>query len=294
MTLAHNNMGDLWVDLLDMLLHRGAAISPRGMPTREITDMKVVLLNARNNILMHPVRKPSHRFMVAEWLWMFFGHIDVKTIERYNKHIAQFSDDGVSFNGSYGAPIIAQWQDTVDTLKRDPNSRQAVIYIFGFKERRYAPLLQSKDVPCTIALQFLLRGGKLDCIATMRSSDVWLGLPYDMFNFSMLQNILAGQVNAEVGQLSMNLGSSHLYGTNFKAAEDVLKDRSTGQTMYYVPSPALPGAPPWWLDKVLEGDPPPTKDDVPVHQLMWLRYAYVLHAETNQEALTWLTRPELA
>jgi thymidylate synthase len=61
----------------------------------------------------------------------------------------------------------------------------------------------------------------------MRSSDVWLGVPYDVFNFSMLAHLVCGLLNehrkfdnaVKPGQLFLTAASSHLYETNWADAK---------------------------------------------------------------------------
>ena len=60
-------------------------------------------------------------------------------------------------------------------------------------------------------MQFILRNGKLDLIVTMRSNDIWLGLPYDLFNFTCMQIQMAMELGVEVGVYYHNAGSLHMY-----------------------------------------------------------------------------------
>lgn len=208
--------------------------------------------------------------MVAEWLWIMYGLDSVTTLARYNKKMLDYSDDGVTLAGAYGPRLKLQDRYLATALRKDPMTRRAVATIWAPN-----PSLDSKDIPCTVALQFIRRPvGQLNCIVTMRSSDAWLGIPYDIYSFSMIANYLAGALNLEPGWLAMNLGSAHLYGDNLKAARDVIADLSLGQRR----SPRLTSFPPPGLLKILEGDdgtgpvgplPPP-----------WDAYARVLAAPT--------------
>jgi thymidylate synthase len=78
-------------------------------------------------------------------------------------------------------------------------------------------------------MQFLLRNRRLNNIVTMRSSDAWLGIPYDVFNFSQMTNVIAAVLThikrqvIEVGALTLNLGSSHLYSQHWEKAREILK-----------------------------------------------------------------------
>ena len=56
----------------------------------------------------------------------------------------------------------------------------------------------------------------------MRSSDAWLGWPYDAFNFTcisiytLLQLMHQHRKTYKLGNLSINAGSQHLYERNWK------------------------------------------------------------------------------
>lgn len=265
-----------WINLLDHLYNFGTRSAPRGKPIREICGVSLHITDGYANILESERRNLNYRFMVAEWLWIWFAHTDVATIARYNKHIAQFSDDGVTFNGAYGAPISAQWSRVVDTLRADPDSRQAVIQIYS------PPRGPTKDVPCTISLQFLFRG-RLDLIVTMRSSDVWLGLPYDFFTFSMLANIMAGQLGYEVGSVLMNLGSSHLYEVNADDAHKILLTHEGIDPRDALRSPQVEGIPPLWLDESLTKREPVCQN-LGMMLRPWVDYERVLCAPKMVEA----------
>jgi thymidylate synthase len=266
-------VGRAWQRLLH-LLYVSPRVSPRNHPCREQIDVTMRVHNPRYNIFINEHRRLNYRFMVAEWLWMWFGHEDVRSISQYNPNIAQFSDDGIVFDGAYGPRIRAQWDYCLRKLQEDEFTRQAVLYIY------HMPEFPTKDVSCTLSLQFLLRHYELHLIVNMRSSDVWLGIPYDAFNFTMLQNIMAAQLNARVGTFTMHLGSSHLYEVNVEKAALVL-DAGEG-AVADVLSPKLPGTPPLQLNTILE-----TKSG----QLgcwPWTHYAEALCAPTSHEAMTCL------
>ncbi len=81
---------------------------------------------------------------------------------------------------------------------------------------------------CTVALAFQLRGGRLNAHAFMRSSDLWLGWPYDVFTFAMVTATVCQRLNttaferggplAAPGTLWLTAASSHLYEKNAEEA----------------------------------------------------------------------------
>jgi thymidylate synthase len=204
--------------------------------------------------------------MIAEWLWMAAGREDVATIARYNKQIAQFSDDGVKFAGAYGPQMLHQIPWAMEQLQK-PGCRQAVIQIW------HPTPAPSKDIPCTLSWQLLARDGRLNAVITMRSSDIWLGLPYDFVNLSQLMSGIAGELGLETGELIFNLGSSHLYDRDREKAGAVL---TQPELLGCVTSPRLPGRPP--ADTVLDSDTIALAEP-------WATYRDVLRAKTQAEAL---------
>ena len=81
----------------------------------------------------------------------------------------------------------------------------------------------TKDTPCTLSLQFLLRDGRLNLTTTMRSNDVWTGVPYDMFSFCSMQVMMAMTLGVGVGTYTHQAGSLHIYERNLPDGEKTLE-----------------------------------------------------------------------
>jgi len=214
----------VWLETLEKTLAKGKEVSPRGRKTLELPQ-HTVEVDARRPVLMIPERKLSYQFMAAEAYWILTGDNRVETIEPWNKHITKFSDDGKVFAGAYGPKVVEQLNYVVKALAKDSDTRQAVMTIW----RPNPP--PSKDIPCTVALDFKMRGAQLNCHAFMRSSDQWLGLPYDVFNFSMLTHLVCGLYHAngtrpaiEPGTLYLTAASSHLYEEQWEDARKLIRN----------------------------------------------------------------------
>lgn len=208
-------------------------VGPRGMATREIRHCWYRLRDPSRCATWLPGRDLNYSFMVAEWLWIFLGRDDVEMIGFYNENIKQFSDDGVNFWGAYGPQWRGQIGGVLERLRSDRDSRQGVIVIARAEYNRPTwkrvgiietpdRYLSTKDVPCTTTMQYLIRNGVLECGVTMRSSDAWLGLPYDIFNFCMLQRCVAAELNIRPGHLTIHIGSSHVYERDVEKAKHVV------------------------------------------------------------------------
>jgi thymidylate synthase len=264
---------DAWLELASRVLVTGHSVKPRGMEVRELTATQVTFRGSES-LMYHPDRGLNYRFAVAEWLWMLAGSDAVEPLARYNSQMRQFSDNGVSLDGAYGPRFMPQVSRVVDTLIRDSDSRQAVMVIWRPEDAWYPP---SKDVPCTISCQFLRRDGELQSIWTMRSNDLWLGLPYDAYTFSQVTAAVAGLLKVPVGDVTVQVGSSHIYEQHFEAAGQVMRRWEEGHSIH---SPALPGLPPFDLTRFLLDPQGRSSFDEP-----WETYAQVLESKRSADAL---------
>lgn len=175
-------------------------------------------------------RKLGYKFMAAEAAWILTGDNRVATIAPYSSRIREFSDDGVRFFGAYGPPVRDQLGHVIRALRDDDMSRQAVLTIW----RPNPP--QTKDVPCTVALQWMIREGQLHCFASMRSSDAWLGWPYDVVNFSVISRAVQLELSGLssvlfLGNLYLTAASQHLYDRDSARARECISDDETIKTM---------------------------------------------------------------
>lgn len=259
-----DNFASAWFELLRRLHTYGLPVAPRGQETHELVGIQLRVNDMSKNILVHPARNLSYRFMIAEWLWMAAGRNDVASITKYNKRIAEFSDDGRTFAGAYGPRLLPQIPWILEQLTK-PGSRQAVVQI-------WTPCpLPSRDIPCTLNWQLIARNGALHAVVNMRSSDVHLGLPYDFFNFSQMTSSIAGTLGLDRGAMTFNLGSSHLYDCDRDVASRVL---AAPDAIECIGSPPLPEWPPSTILDSTDALKPP-----------WDAYRNVLDAPTNAAAL---------
>lgn len=211
-----------WLHIIAELLRKvkdANTISPRAMPTVEILHNSVSYPISAP-VVVSPLRGLNYTFMAAEALWILDGDDRVETIAPYNPNIAQFSDDGKYFAGAYGPQIFNAFDYVVNTLEKDRDSRQAVLTIWKPNPQ------PSKDIPCTVSLTFNIRDNKLNVHVFMRSSDVWLGVPYDFFNFAVLGMLVTHHLSGkypelETGNVYWTAVSSHLYLRDYEKAVTV-------------------------------------------------------------------------
>jgi len=240
--MQYDNLNHLWWDALKQIMMQGSELDSRAGNTKEILGFQTVLTNPLKNILLgFPERKFSLSYACAEMLYYLSGTNKIEMIEAYAPSYKNFAEKGLAY-GSYGArwrynPGFVQENQIffhpngdnqldalIHLLKEKPNTRQAIITMWDSGDLLHAIIGDHKDLPCTIALHFLIRENKLYLIATMRSNDAWLGLPYDIFCFTTLQRIIAEELNLELGTYIHQAGSEHLYEKNFEKVNKILEN----------------------------------------------------------------------
>lgn len=207
--------------------------APRDKKIREVLGVSFGIENPRNRLLYIPEREFSITYAIAELVWYASGENSTEWISNYSGFWKDISDDGVTANSAYGARIFAphqriaqgrftQWEYVKNELKRDPDSRRAVIHIRTPDDSIDAKL----DVPCTLSLQFFIRDGKLHLIAHMRSTDLIFGLSYDVPAFTFFQEMLANELGIPLGTYMHVSNSLHVYEKHFEMCENILEGAS--------------------------------------------------------------------
>lgn len=161
-------------------------------------------------------------------------------IDKYDK----YSDDNHTLYGSYGSRIygsgknkLNQFENLIKILSTKRKTRQAIIQILEPADLFTA----TKDLPCTISLQFLVRDNKLHMFTNMRSNDIFKGFAHDVFSFTMLQEIVARILDLELGTYNHFVSSFHLYEKDMKKATAYLNEgyQSTKHHMPTMPRHAI-------------------------------------------------------
>lgn len=225
---------------VESLLDAGMPIHPSKGRATELQAVSLELLNPRAR-LSRTERRGRLISTLGELSWYLAGANDTDFISYYIDSYQQY-DEGGHIHGAYGPRIFGTGtakplQDALDNLSTNPCSRKAVIQIFVSDDVASS----HKHVPCTCTLQFLLREGRLHLIAYMRSSDVHLGFPHDVFTFTMIQELAARSLGVELGCYVHVAGSFHFYEHTREALEEFLSEGWQSTTQM----PPMPTGDPW-------------------------------------------------
>ena len=181
--------------------------------TKALFNVGFYITDPLDNQIINRERNWKQEYAEAEWQWYLSGNRNISELGKlYGKTPEiwkRMADDKGNVNSNYGW----QWQRNaqldmvIEMLKQKPETRQATISIYDGKEiTDYA-----HDTPCTYAVQFTTVHGRLDMCVTMRSNDLWYGFCNDQYCFSMLQGLVAHELNVEPGVYYHFAHNMHLY-----------------------------------------------------------------------------------
>ena len=117
-----------------------------------------------------------------------------------------------------GEPYKNQLQFIIDELRRNPDSRRAVIDIRDNSDDMY-----SDDPACLQHIQFFIRNNKLHMKVLFRSNDACKAAFMNAFALIMLQKKIADELAIPVGTYTHRANSFHCYERDFKLLDNYVK-----------------------------------------------------------------------
>ena len=204
--------GRLIDDVYKKLIEKLLKSETIGNNTREIENCILQVKEPRLYFFSFPYREISTKYADAELKWYWSADNRCETIGQYAKMWLRLTDDGVTNNSAYGYILFKKYgfnqlEQIIELLRKDKNTRRAVLNISDPTIDR----INTKDMQCTIALQFIIRDNKLDTTVYMRSNDVYFGLPYDYIFFMSLANYIASKLELKIGTYTHVATSMHMY-----------------------------------------------------------------------------------
>lgn len=208
---------------LQEVLQCGASTAQTKGDTEEILGHVFTIPDGRDRLLAaHP--QFDLLIGIGHWLWIMAGRQDFESIRYYNRGADKFSADKFKMHGAYGPRLFGigvfdQVNRQIELIRARGDSRRAVATVFSpeFDSFRKSVDGAEDEIPCTVALQFRPRDGKLHTVTMMRSQNAFGLLPLDVFVFTLIQEYVAREVHREVGTYCHFSASFHYYKRNHRA-----------------------------------------------------------------------------
>lgn len=224
-------VNDALPDLARHVLNGEELGSRKGERVLERLHQQITLTEPWDRYPRLGLRRASLPAQIAETMWILAGRNDVEWLSYYLPRAVEFSDDGETWRGGYGPRIrrygdpmlpgrlhLDQLDAVVRELRESPTSRRAVIGIWDASmDARRENEGPWKDVPCNDIISFQSRLGELHAHVFVRSNDLmwgWSGI--NAFEWSVLQEVIAGILGIEVGTLTFSISSLHAYDRHWE------------------------------------------------------------------------------
>jgi thymidylate synthase len=186
--------------------------------TLEILQCILVIKNPRDRWILSrmPIYNPAYG--LVEFVWLFNGDNDGDVLRFWNPKLSNYAGDSKYMHGAYGYRLkhafgIDQICRAYLSLKSNACSRQIVLQIWDPKIDLPADngTPKSEDIPCNLTSLLQIRNGSLYWTQISRSNDMIRGVPYDILQFTLLQEFYASWLGCDVGEYVHISNSMHIY-----------------------------------------------------------------------------------
>jgi len=202
----------------ELLVHPDYDHNSRGGATYELLPCVLRIENPRQRWILS--RRPPYNpaFGLVEFIWIITGNNESRVLNYWNRDLPKHSGVGDVYHGAYGFRLrhehgLDQIKRAYQVLSQTPETRQVILQIW--KPEIDLPAIDglpvSTDIPCNVMSLLKLRDGCLHWSQIMRSNDIMRGLPYNIIQFTLLQEIMAGWLGSKLGDYFHLSDSLHVY-----------------------------------------------------------------------------------
>ena len=222
-----------YLDLLTDILEVGADRGDRtGTGTRSVFGRQL-RFNLNEGFPILTTKRVHFKSVVNELIWFLRGDTNTRWLRDNGVSIW---DEWATDEGELGPVYGAQWHAwptkkgetinqidyVVDCLKHRPESRRILFHAWNVEYLPDETVSPQENVragkmalpPCHLLYQFYVARGQLSAQLYIRSSDVFLGLPFNIASVALLVHMLAQQCQLGVGDVIITLGDAHLYSNH--------------------------------------------------------------------------------
>ena len=240
--------------LRDIRLH-GEELSVRGKSCSELRNRTIVLERPCERCIVTPGRMNDIFITIAETMWVLAGRNDLGFLQHYLSRARDYSDDGSTWRAAYGPRLrrlrggTDQLMENLRLLKSEPLTRRSVATLFD----PTLDFIESKDIPCTNWIHWLVRQDKLHMNIAVRSNDIIWGFSgINTFEWSVVHELMSGWLGLAVGEQTFFISSLHLYKHHYDRADYII-EKFPGVTCYEYGAKILsPTVGSQEFDKILE------------------------------------------
>ena len=230
-----------YLDLLGDVLENGAVKGDRtGTGTISVFGRQM-RHDLSEGFPLLTTKKLHFKSIVNELIWFLGGDTNVKWLNEngvkiWNEWATEEGDLGPVYGKQWTAwptkdgGTINQIDYVVNALKTNPNSRRILFHGWNVEylpDEKVSPQENARQgkmalPPCHLLYQFYVVNNKLSAHLFIRSSDSFLGLPYNTASLACLTHMLAQQCDLDVGEIVISLSDVHIYSNHMEQVKTQL------------------------------------------------------------------------
>ena len=240
-----------YYDLLEEILLNGVKSDDRtGVGTYSLFGRQL-RFNLNEGFPLLPGKFTPFNLVAAELLWFLKGSTDNEDLRALNGNDRptiweEWADSDGDLGPIYGHQWRRWWCDTrinegeilvdqianlIEGLKKRPFSRRHIVSAWNVADLPDESLSPQENVyrdkmalaPCHYTFQMYVDGdNRLSCLVNMRSSDTFLGLPFNIASYALLTHMIAEVCHLSVGDLIFSLGDVHIYSNHVDQVNELL------------------------------------------------------------------------
>jgi thymidylate synthase len=230
----HDTIGDMshpeyqYLELMAKILAEG-----KSKPTRGIHNVKSIFghqlrFDMRYGFPLLTTKKMPFSILLHELFWFISGNSNAQYL---HDHKIRYWDGFLDENGDLGRIYGVQWRSwrrpdgtehdqlqwAIDEIMHNPDSKAILVSAWNAGE-----LKDMRLPPCHTMFQFDVTKGKLRLQLYQRSSDVFLGLPFNIAQYALLLHMVAYITHTEPRELIISIGNAHIYTNHIEPAKEQL------------------------------------------------------------------------
>jgi len=163
---------------------------------------------------------------LAEQVWFIQGEKDATFLRKFTKIWDAFLETDGTLSSAYGW----RWRNhfgrdqlgkAIELLEKEPSSRHGVIVTWDPSDDGHGGT-PKKNVPCPYTYTINIIGGRLNMHNIVRSNDMILGCPFDVFGFALLQCMIAERLGVRPGVYTHSISNAHVYDNHYEGAKEII------------------------------------------------------------------------
>ena len=172
-------------------------------------------------------KKIHVKSIIHELLWFLNGDTNINYLTENGVRIwNEWADEKGDLGPIYGHQWrnwndegIDQIKSVIETLKTNPDSRRMLISAWNPSVLPDTSITFAENVanhkaalpPCHAFFQFYVANGKLSCQLYQRSADLFLGVPFNIASYALLNMMVAQVCELKPGTFVHTFGDVHIY-----------------------------------------------------------------------------------